>query len=210
MYKEINNIKKTNKVTIEQLYNLGQNDMGSTLAGHESVDCNYDVLNIKQNGDKFERYYANVERVIRHKVSKEKWLLEDEFCNEVIVTNDHSLMVLRGGVLQKTTARDIDIESDLLVIDDGGDIEIVGITRCEQIGHFDDEYVYDIEMKDETHTFVANNILVHNSIYSSYTDIIKSTDWFEHQVWRLTKVNKQNDQKDFLYVYLDRIRCPQK
>ena len=200
MYQEILKIEKTNKVTIEQLYNLGRNDMGSTLAGHESVDCKYDVLNIKQNGDAFERYYANVERVIRHKVSKEKWVLGDEFGNEVIVTNDHSLMVLRDGVLQKTTARDIAIDSDFLVIDDDGEVEIVSIVRCEHIGYFDDEYVYDIEMSDETHTFVANNILVHNSIYSSYTDIINSTDWFDHQVWRLTKVNKQNDQKDFTYV----------
>ena len=77
MYQAIHDIEKTNKLTIEQLYNLGQNDMGSTLAGHESVDCKYGVLNIKQNGDAFERYYANVERVIRHKVSKEKWVLED-------------------------------------------------------------------------------------------------------------------------------------
>ena len=200
MYQEITKIEKTNKVTIEQLYNLGKNDKGSTLAGHESVDCQYDVLNIKQNGDRFERYYANVERVIRHKVSKAKWVLEDEYGNEVTITNDHSLMVLRDGILQKVKPCDVDIDSDLLVIDDDGEVEIVGIVRCEQIGYFDDEYVYDIEMNDETHTFVANNILVHNSIYSSYTDIIKSTDWFDHQVWRLTKVNKQNDQKDFTYV----------
>ena len=200
MYQEITKIEKTNKVTIEQLYNLGKNDKGSTLAGHESVDCQYDVLNIKQNGDRFERYYANVERVIRHKVSKAKWVLEDEYGNEVTITNDHSLMVLRDGILQKVKPCDVDIDSDLLVIDDDGEVEIVCIARCEQKGYFDDEYVYDIEMNDETHTFVANNILVHNSIYSSYTDIIKSTDWFDHQVWRLTKVNKQNDQKDFTYV----------
>lgn len=200
MYQEITKIEKTNKVTIEQLYNLGKNDKGSTLAGHESVDCQYDVLNIKQNGDRFERYYANVERVIRHKVSKAKWVLEDEYGNEVTITNDHSLMVLRDGILQKVKPCDVDIDSDLLVIDDDGEVEIVCIARCEQKCYFDDEYVYDIEMNDETHTFVANNILVHNSIYSSYTDIIKSTDWFDHQVWRLTKVNKQNDQKDFIYV----------
>ena len=200
MYQEITKIEKTNKVTIEQLYNLGKNDMGSTLAGHESVDCQYDVLNIKQNDDKFERYYANVERVIRHKVSKAKWVLEDELGNEVTITNDHSMMVLREGVLQKVKPCDVDVDSDLLVIDNDGDIEVVDIVRCEQIGYFDDEYVYDIEMTDDTHTFVANNILVHNSIYSSYTDIINSTDWFDHKVWRLTKVNKQNDQKDFIYV----------
>ena len=200
MYQEITKIEKTNKVTIEQLYNLGKNDKGSTLAGHESVDCKYNVLNIKQNGDVFERYYANVDRVIRHKVSKEKWVLGDEFGNEVTITNDHSLMVLRESILQKVKPCDVDIDSDLLVIDNDGDIEVVDIVRCEQIGYFDDDYVYDIEMADDTHTFIANNILVHNSIYSSYTDIIESTDWFDHKVWRLTKVNKQNDQKDYTYV----------
>ncbi len=39
-----------------------------------------------------------------------------------------------------------------------------------------------------------------DSIYTSYEDIIKVTDWFDHDVWRLTKINKQNDQKEFAYV----------
>lgn len=39
-----------------------------------------------------------------------------------------------------------------------------------------------------------------DSIYSSYYDIVGVTDWMQHKVWRLTKVNKQNDQKDFTYV----------
>lgn len=39
-----------------------------------------------------------------------------------------------------------------------------------------------------------------DSIYTSYEDIIKVTDWFDHDVWRLTKINKQNDQKEFEYV----------
>ena len=39
-----------------------------------------------------------------------------------------------------------------------------------------------------------------DSIYTSYEDIINVTDWWQHDVWRLTKINKQNDQKDFTYV----------
>lgn len=39
-----------------------------------------------------------------------------------------------------------------------------------------------------------------DSIYSSYYDIVGVTDWMKYKVWRLTKVNKQNDQKDFTYV----------
>jgi len=39
-----------------------------------------------------------------------------------------------------------------------------------------------------------------DSIYTCYEDIINVTDWFQHDVWRLTKINKQNDQKEFMYV----------
>ena len=53
------------------------------------------------------------------------------------------------------------------------------IEFCECIGMFEDEYVYDIEVSDETHTFVANNILVHNSLYTSYENLVSSIDGVE-------------------------------
>jgi len=51
---------------------------------------------------------------------------------------------------------------------------IEDIESVECIGDFEDEYVYDIEVDDETHTFIANDILVHNSLYISYTPIMES------------------------------------
>lgn len=53
------------------------------------------------------------------------------------------------------------------------------IEVCECIGEFEDEYVYDIEMDDETHTFIANDILVHNSLYISYDDLLASIKGIE-------------------------------
>lgn len=53
------------------------------------------------------------------------------------------------------------------------------IELCECIGTFDDEYVYDIEVNDETHTFIANDILVHNSLYISYDNFIKTIKGYE-------------------------------
>lgn len=199
MYQQIKKIERTNKVTIEQLYSLGRDDMGSTLSGHESVSCNYKILNID---NKFNKYYGDVKRVIRHKVTKPKWRIVDEFENEVIVTNDHSVMVYRNNELIKIKASEIDINSDKLVSydEDSNDIIISDIKFCDNIGEFNDEYVYDIEMDDDYHTFVANNILVHNSIYASFKSIVDVTDWMEHKVWRLTEINKSNDQKNFTYV----------
>ena len=47
------------------------------------------------------------------------------------------------------------------------DIQIEEIDTIEQLEDFDDEYVYDIEV-DDTHTFFANDILAHNSIYVEF------------------------------------------
>lgn len=199
MYKEIRKIEKKNSVTVEQLYGLGKTDMGSTLAGHESVDCSHGIMNVNTDGD-LSKYYGVAKRVIRHKVKKDKWKIEDCFGNVVFVTNDHSIMVVRDGVLMETKPFEVDEDTDSLVTIDEGCVKVRGIKSCENVGVFDDEYVYDIEMEDDNHTFVANNILVHNSIYASYYDVVYSTDWMKNDVWRLTKINKMNDQKEFTYV----------
>lgn len=54
------------------------------------------------------------------------------------------------------------------------------VDTCEQIGHFDNEYVYDIEIDDETHTFIGNDILVHNSIFVSFEQAVTHCDWKDH------------------------------
>ena len=45
--------------------------------------------------------------------------------------------------------------------------------KIEKIEDFDDEYVYDLEVEDGSHTFFANDILVHNSIYVRMDNILK-------------------------------------
>lgn len=61
------------------------------------------------------------------------------------------------------------------------DMYLVDIESIECIGEFDDEYVYDLEMEDESHTFIANDILVHNtdSIFVSFHPAMKSIENFD-------------------------------
>jgi DNA polymerase elongation subunit (family B) len=81
--------------TIEDLYNENINNTGDiTLAGHESVNTNNKVLNWSESRN---LYYAPVRRIIRHKVSKAKWRLKTKSGKEIIVTNDHSMIVFRDG-----------------------------------------------------------------------------------------------------------------
>jgi len=65
------------------------------------------------------------------------------------------------------------------------------IESCEMIGDFEEEYVYDIEIDDEAHTFIGNNILVHNSLYVSFTPVMKSC-------------NYKDEELDFI-LHLDRV-----
>jgi hypothetical protein len=57
--------------------------------------------------------------------------------------------------------------------------EFVEIDSIEEIGFFENEWVYDLEMEDESHTFIANDILVHNtdSIFVSFKPAMDHCDW---------------------------------
>jgi hypothetical protein len=89
---------KTNKgdKTIEEFYNenLKNGSAGNTSIGHESVRTNSKVLN--WSSDKL-LYYAPVKRIIRHKVSKPKWIVKTKSGKEITITNDHSMVVFRNG-----------------------------------------------------------------------------------------------------------------
>lgn len=91
-------IIKTNNgdKTIEDFYNenIKNGSAGITLKSHESVNT---VDNILNYDDKKGLYYAPIKRIIRHKVSKPKWKLKTKSGKEIVVTNDHSMIVFRDG-----------------------------------------------------------------------------------------------------------------
>lgn len=82
--------------TIEELYNnnIKNGSAGETLKGHESVNCDDMILNWNETK---KLYFVPVKRIIRHKVSKPKWKLKTKSGEEIIVTNDHSMIVFRNG-----------------------------------------------------------------------------------------------------------------
>lgn len=101
--------------TIEDLYNKNilNGSAGITIKGHESVNCDSKVLN--WNAEK-ELYYAKVKRVIRHKVRKSKWKLKTKSGKEIIITDNHSMIVFRDGKKIEIKPRDIIKTDKILVI----------------------------------------------------------------------------------------------
>jgi DNA polymerase elongation subunit (family B) len=100
-------------ITIEKLYekNIINGSAGNTLKGHESVLCTDKILNYNDK----ELYYANVKRIIRHKVTKEKWKLKTKSGKEILVTNDHSMIVFRNNKKIEIKPKDI-LKSDKILI----------------------------------------------------------------------------------------------
>lgn len=154
-------------ISIKDFYNENIDNVGdTTLAGHESVNTTDKVLN--WNND---LYYGDVKRIIRHKVSKPKWKLKTLFGKEIECTSDHSLVVFREGKAVHVKPNEI-LSSDMVLIHNDGNYEFIGCEETLCVGNYDNEYVYDIEMDDDTHTFIANDILVHNSAYITLNPLI--------------------------------------
>ena len=93
-------------IIVEDWYNknIKNGSAGVTLKGHESVKTDDKILNWSEDEG---LYYVPVKRIIRHKVSKEKWKLKTKSGKEIIVTNDHSMIVFRNDKKIEIKPRDI-------------------------------------------------------------------------------------------------------
>jgi len=174
-------------LTIEDFYNLNikNGSAGETKNGHESVSTAEKVLN--WNND---LYYADVRRIIRHEVSKPKWKLKTKSGKEIIITGDHSMVVFRNGEQKIFKPSEILKSDKILSLKEVSEYIFEEIEFCEQIGDFENEYVYDIEMDDDTHTFIANDILIHNSIFVGFEPAIESCDW-KNLIFNKDYLNKE-------------------
>ncbi len=52
--------------------------------------------------------------------------------------------------------------------------EFEKIKSIERLADFEDDFVYDVEVDEESHSFIANDILVHNSIYVQFDSAVDS------------------------------------
>lgn len=129
-----------------------------------------------------------IKNVSRHKVTKEKWTITVD--NDPIeFTKDHSIMIFRNNEVIECKPCDI-LPTDCLLKYNENKIpnfELIPANservKIENTGMFEDEYVYDLEVEDKSHTFIVNNILAHNSIYVRMDAVIQhlfgqsNVDW---------------------------------
>lgn len=148
--------------------------------GHEVLDIDgaIHILNYKDGHS----YYAPIKKFIRHKVSKSRWIIMSASGAYVRVTGDHSCIVIRDGEQIVVKPNEMNPATDFLVITNTeGDNKLSAIAEIKEEQPYEDEFVYDVEVDDENHTFIANGILVHNSVYTTYGTFFKcmKKSWHE-------------------------------
>lgn len=175
--------------TIEKLYNKYR--ATSIRDDKEVIPVDFESLNWT---DKEGIHYSKVKNIIKHKTSKKKWEIKSGG-KEIIVTDDHSLIIFRNNKKIEIKPSEIKEDDEILIHNQNieNNFKLVRIDSVECNGTFDDEYVYDLEMEDESHTFIANDILVHNtdSIFVGFEPAIKSCEW-ENIVFNENFLNKLN------------------
>lgn len=169
------------------LYNDTDSVVGSTIVSTSTGDLSIENLYDKLNGkidilgvDNFVKIVSNkvstksfnsskrevedkqIKHIMKHKVNKRMFKIK-HLNDEVIVTEDHSVIVNRNGSYLDIKPADI-LGTDKIVKLSGkmNMIETSDFT-IEDLG-IQEQWVYDIEV-DDNHNFFGNNILVHNSAY---------------------------------------------
>lgn len=108
--------------------------------------------------------YRPIKYIMRHKANKRVYRITTVNNINIDVTEDHSLMwydSVNDNLIRIQPEEIINGSiSSILMKNNKWSFDYVEISKIEEIEYND--YVYDIEVED-THTFFANNILVHNT-----------------------------------------------
>lgn len=104
------------KMTIKEWYDRNKdNEKEYTLKGHQAVRTSDKILNYDHNNNCLIK--SAVRRIIRHKVSKDKWCLKTSGGKSITCTSDHSLIVFRDGVLISVKPHQI-LKTDKILVKD--------------------------------------------------------------------------------------------
>ena len=153
-------------ITIADYYN----SIASNYIKYDDINKNY--IKRVDNGDVALAYnngivQNKIKHVMKHTVKKRMYKIK---CNgkEVIMTEDHSIIVNRNGKNISASPKNI-INSDNVILNITQQVIFIDEFEIEDLG-IQEVDVYDIEV-EECHNFFANDILVHNSGYLSFTNV---------------------------------------
>ncbi|XAI94174.1 DNA polymerase [Pseudomonas phage vB_Pa-PAC2] len=99
------------KITIEELFNVSDKHV---VHAEKEFASNEDVMVMSWDNSAKQPYMGHINYVYRHEVEKELFEIEDNNGNKVIVTEDHSIMVIRNAELLEVKPAEL-TDSDIIL-----------------------------------------------------------------------------------------------
>lgn len=170
--------RKDDVVEIESLWNKLVSD-GEVIMlrdnGYELIYPKNSHPQTKTLGGRWTRVVA----ISRHKTPKHLIKItvstSSKNIKEVVVTTDHVCMIYNEDhFFENTNAKNLKINDYVSVHDHDKHQELIGtIAAIDDLGTTD-EWVYDLEVEDSSHSFYANDILVHNSQFVNISCLVQN------------------------------------
>jgi hypothetical protein len=133
----------------------------------EYSNCSVDVQGLTYLPHEGCNGFRHIKYVMRHKVQKKMYRVHLGNTRYLDVTEDHSLMTCDSSLnIFEVTPEELILDNHPLLIRTDDGFQPLPYDLIEEIEY--DDYVYDIEIA-ETHTFYANDILVHNTDSTYFT-----------------------------------------
>ena len=189
-----------NSVKIGELYNkyLSKGyEIHKTPTGHELIyPKNLKVCSI---GNEFKK----IKCLSRHKTSKSLVKIEFKKAEPLIVTTDHVCMAYNDDrILENIASKDLKIGMMVKHHDKLLDVETIDtISNIHDLGPTED-YVYDLEVEDESHVFYANDTLIHNSFFMNLEAVTK--DFIKKYGWDDNMNNWTDEQKLKMFAHMQK------
>lgn len=106
------NIENESPITIEEFFNREAKEIIISPNGTEFCFTNKKTLNYDHETKSL--IYSPIKRIIKHKVSKAKYKITSSTGKEMIVTGDHSIIIIRNNNKMSIKACDLK-DTDLLI-----------------------------------------------------------------------------------------------
>ena len=188
-----------NSVKIGELYNkyLSKGyEIHKTPTGHELIYPKN--LKVRSIGNEFKK----IKCLSRHKTSKSLVKIEFKKAEPLIVTTDHVCMAYNDDrILENIASKDLKVGMMVKHHDKLLDVETIDtISNIHDLGPTED-YVYDLEVEDESHVFYANETLIHNSFFMNLEAVTK--DFITKYGWDDNMNNWTDEQKLKMFAHME-------
>lgn len=189
-------------ISIKELFEYCEKNFDKEITSSNNEVIKVSGISIKS----IDNRDTDIIAISKHYVTKDKYRITiksmvDDSIHYIDTTDDHTcIRITEDWYYERVKASQLKIYENVpLIVNDRAHLGL--IISIDILGPWND-YVYDLEVDDESHTFYANNILIHNSQFINIAPIVD--DYISRNNLSANSISELNqDQLDTFINELD-------